>query len=260
MSSPLRVFQVDKAYVEVYPSKLDTSRAAVIEAATILRRATSKAGRPRVVVGTGNSQEDMIRTLVEVPDVDWSLIEIFHMDEYAGMPAAHPASFRRWLKTHLVDFVRPGQAHYLGGDAPDLIEECRRYGSLLRSAPIDLCFVGFGENGHIAFNDPHVADFHDPLAVKKVDLDERCRLQQVGEGHFPNLASVPREALTLTCPMLMSAENLVCCVPELRKAETVRNALEEPLSSRCPASLVRTHRQVNVYLDAESASMLGKNR
>jgi glucosamine-6-phosphate deaminase len=144
----------------------------------------------------------------------------------------------------------------LNGEAPDPDEECQRYGKLIRSKPLDLRFVGLGENGHIAFNDPHVADFDDPYAVKRVNLDETCRRQQVGEAHFPNVGAVPCEALTLTCPTLMSATHLVCRVPERRKAEAVRSALEGPVTPICPASLVRTHPRAVIFLDIESASLL----
>jgi glucosamine-6-phosphate deaminase len=256
MIQPIREFQVDKVRVEVYPSKLDTSRAAATKAATILRHATSSTGRARTIVGAGTSQEDMVRTLVEIPDIEWGRIEVFQMDEFVGMPAASPAGFNWWLKTYLVDFVHPGQVHYLVGDAPDLREECRRYTTSLQSAPIDLCFLGIGVNGHIGFNDPHVADFHDPLAMKQVSIDETARLQQVGEGRFPNLEAVPRDAVTLTCPVLVNAEYLVCCVPERRKADAIRKALEGPISEACPSSLIRTHSQATLYLDAESASLL----
>ena len=254
--APLHVFQVDKATVQVYPSKSSGGRAAASQAASILRDAIARRGQARIIVASGTSQEDVISAFVQIPDLEWRLIEVFHMDEYIGMPETHPASFRRWVKTHLVDLVHPARVHYLAGEAANLGEECQRYGNLLRAAPIDLCFLGFGENGHIAFNDPHVADFNDHLVVKRVDLDERCRRQQVGEGHFPDLAAVPREALTLTCPVLMSAEHLICCVPELRKAEAVRNALLGPKSPACPASLVRTHPQASIFLDVESASLL----
>lgn len=178
------------------------------------------------------------------------------MDEYVGISASHSASFRRWVKTHLADKVSPYQVHYLNGDSQDLEEECGRYESALRSNPIDVCFLGFGENGHIAFNDPHTADFNDPLVVKRATLDKKCRLQQVREGHFPDLDAVPKEALTITCPFLMSAKYLICCVPELRKGEAVRDALEGLLSPSCPASLVRKHPQAFVFLDSDSASLL----
>jgi glucosamine-6-phosphate deaminase len=256
LKSPLRVFQVDEIRAYVFPSKLDASEAAATEAASLLRNVLAQRGSARIIVGAGNSQEDLIRVLTQLPHLVWTRIEVFHMDEYVGMSVEHPASLRRWVKTHLVDIVHPAKVHYMQGDAADGSKECERYAALLHSAPIDLCFIGFGENGHIAFNDPGVADFHDPLAVKRVALDELCRWQQVGEGHFPNLAAVPKEALTLTCPELLRAEHLICTVPELRKAQAVKNALTGPIAETCPSSLVRTHPAAVVYLDADSASLL----
>jgi len=253
---PSRSFQVDKARVYIYPSKMETSEAAAREASSILRNAVAKRGSARIIVGTGNSQDDLIRALVQAPGLDWSRVEVFHMDEYVGMSSEHPASFRRWLKTHLVDIVHPGKAHYIRGDAPDSSQECERYAALLHSAPIDICFIGFGENGHIAFNDPGVADSHDPLAVKRVTMDERCRRQQVGEGHFPTIEAMPKEALTLTCPELLRAGHLICTVPDQRKAEAVKNALTGPITEACPSSFVRTHPAAAIYLDADSASLL----
>jgi glucosamine-6-phosphate deaminase len=253
--TPLRDFQVDKARVYIYQTKRDASEAAALDAASILRADLAKRGSARIIVGTGNSQDDMIAALVVAPDIDWNRVEVFHMDEYVGISEEHPASFHRWLKTHLVELVRPGKVNYMYGDSPELPWECERYTALLHSAPIDLCFIGFGENGHIAFNDPGVADFHDPQAVKRVTMDERCRRQQVGEGHFPTLDAMPREALTLTCPELMRAEHLICTVPDLRKAEAVKNALTGPIADACPSSLVRTHPAAAIYLDVDSASL-----
>ena len=255
-NTPLRQFRVRGVSVQVYERKSDLGRAAARHGAGILREAIAARGSARIIVGTGPSQNETIEALVRSPDLSWDRVEVFHMDEYAGLPASHPASFRRWLKTHLADIVRPGRVHYLEGDAGDPEAECRRYGDLLRSAPMDISFIGFGENGHIAFNDPGVADFEDRAAVKRVVLDERCRLQQVGEGHFPDLASVPPEAITITCPLLVSAAHLVCSVPDRRKAEAVRNAIEGPLGERCPASLVLTHPRCAIFLDTESASLL----
>ena len=254
--SLLRSFQVDKARVYVYPTRQDTSEAAAFEAASILGSALSKHGSARIIVGTGNSQLDLMHALVEAPGLDWSRIEVFHMDEYVGMAEDHPASFHRWLKSHLVDIVHPGKVNYMFGDTPDSIRECERYAKLLHAAPVDICFIGFGENGHIAFNDPGMADFHDPLAIKRVTMDERCRRQQVGEGHFPTIDAMPKEALTLTCPELLRAEHLICTVPDQRKAEAVRNALTGPITEACPSSIVRTHPAAAVYLDADSASLL----
>lgn len=255
-TSALRTFQVDRAIVEVYPSKTEVGKAAALRASAILKSAIAKDGRARVIMATGNSQEDLVAALVQVRDLDWSRLEVFHMDEYIGLPETDRGCLKRWLNTHFVEVVHPGKVHYLDGNAADLSAECRRYEQALRAAPINLCTLGIGENGHIAFNDPHVADFQDPLNIKEVDLDERCRRQQAGEGHFRDFASVPSEALTLTCPMLMGAENLICCVPEARKAEAVKNALEGPVATQCPGSLVRTHPRSHIYLDADSASLL----
>ena len=253
------IFQVDRARVQIDTTKADSGEAAGTAAARLIRSAIAGKGAARIIVATGNSQLETVATLTRAPDIAWSRVTVFHMDEYAGMSATHPASFRRWVKERLVDLVHPGQVHYLTGDASDLDEECRRYGELLLEAPVDLCLLGIGENGHIAFNDPHVADFNDPRAVKRVSLDVRCRMQQVGEGHFASFELVPLEALTLTIPTLMRPEHLVCSVPEKRKAEAVRNALEGPLTPSCPGSIVRTHSNAQIFLDAESASLLSRH-
>ncbi len=257
-NSPIQAFQVEMARVEIYESKAVQGIAAAAKAATILRDAIGAQGCARIIVATGNSQLEVIKSLAATKDVDWRSVEVFHMDEYVGLSEQHPASFRLWVRTRFVEQIHPRAAHYIVGDAPDSASECRRYGRLLNEAPIDLCLLGIGENGHVAFNDPHVADFGDPETIKLVELDERCRLQQVGEGHFESLAHVPRCALTLTCPALMHSRHLICCVPEKRKAEAVRNALEDPLSPACPASLLRTHPQATMYLDTESASLLAR--
>jgi glucosamine-6-phosphate deaminase len=178
------------------------------------------------------------------------------MDEYVGMNDTHPASFGKWIRERVTDRVHPGSAAYMRGDAPDTAAECERYAALLLAAPIDLAFVGIGENGHIAFNDPPVADFKDPKTVKIVELDEACRRQQVGEGHFASIEEMPKEAMTMTCPALMRAEHLVCSVPDARKARAVAGAVLGPLSESCPASLLRTHRDARVYLDRKSAALL----
>ena len=241
---------------QVFDSKPALGAAAAEQAAGILLEAIRERARARVIIATGPSQNEVVDALVARNGLDWSRIEVFHMDEYVGIAATHPASFRRWLRTRVVETVRPAAVHYLAGDAPDVAAECSRYAALLNAAPIDLCFIGFGENGHIAFNDPHTADFADPLAVKRVTLDEACRRQQVGEGHFPSLAAVPAEAITLTCSALMAAKALICCVPDRRKAAAVKRALEGAISPECPASLVRTHARASLYLDTQSASLV----
>lgn len=252
-------FQVDKARVYIFPAPREAGEASGLEAAKILRDALAQRGSARIIVGTGNSQIPMVNTLVKAPGLDWGRVEMFHMDEYIGLPEDHPASFRRWLKTRLIDVAHPGKFHLLNGNAPDLQQECKRYAALLHEGPIDICFLGFGENGHIAFNDPAFANFHDPQSVKRVTMDERTRRQQVGEGHFPSIDAMPKEALTLTIPELLRAGHLVCTVPELRKAEAVKNALTGPVAVSCPGSIVRTHPGTVIYLDPDSASLLPKS-
>lgn len=255
-SSPLRTFRADHATVEIYPSKPEAGKAAALRAASILKTAITKQGRARLIMATGNSSQDLVTALAQDPSVDWARVDLFHMDEYIGLPLTHPGCLRFWINTHFLNVVHPGRARFIDGNASDIDAECRRYEQLIQESPITLCMLGFGENGHIAFNDPHVADFHDPRGVKRVDLDERDRRQQAGEGHFPSFESVPREAITLTCPLLMSSENIIGSVPERRKAEAVKNALEGPVSTQCPGSIVRTHPQAHIYLDADSASLL----
>jgi glucosamine-6-phosphate deaminase len=240
----------------VFGSKAGLAEAAAEKAAECIREAIARNGSARVVVATGNSQIAMMELLVRKPGIDWNAVDAFHLDEYVGLPDTHPASFRLWLRTRFADIVKPRSMEYLNGEAADLEAEILRYTNLLKARPIDVALIGFGENGHIAFNDPAVADFNDPATVKRVVLDDACRRQQVGEGHFPNIAAVPVEALTVTCPALMSARTLVCTVPDGRKAQAVKGAIEGEISTACPASIVRTHPKAFLFLDQESASQL----
>jgi glucosamine-6-phosphate deaminase len=242
--------------VEILPDLRSLGAAAAARAASLIREAVELRGEARILVATGNSQMQFIGSLAETPGIDWSAVTIFHLDEYAGISANHPASFRLWVKTRLADRVHPRAAYYLCGDSLDLQQEANRYAKLIEEAPIDIAFAGFGENGHIAFNDPPVADFSDPVSVKLVTLEEASRRQQVGEGHFPDLESVPRQALTLTCAAIFRAEAWICSVPELRKAKAVQCALEGPVSTACPASLIQKHPHAYLYLDKDSASLL----
>jgi glucosamine-6-phosphate deaminase len=242
--------------IHVFASSRDASEVASRVAARLIRETISLNASARIAVSTGNSQLRFIGTLVNEPDVDWSAVEAFHLDEYAGIHPTHPASFRLWLRKNLADRVPLSAMQYIDGNAPDLDEECRRYGALVRERPIDVGFVGIGENGHIAFNDPPVADFEDTAAMKIVELDPACRRQQVGEGHFPDITAVPDRALTMTCPTLFGIRRLICCVPDLRKAEAVQRTIEGPISTACPASILRTHPDTQLFLDRESASLL----
>lgn len=251
-----RQLRVGHAQVHVLCSREALGVAAAQTAAEHIKSAMKKNGRARIMVATGNSQLDVIAALVRAQGIDWRSVEVFHMDEYVGISENHPSSFRYWIRTRLEDKVHPLRVNYINGDAADLDSEIRRYTDLLNAAPIDVGFVGFGENGHIAFNDPYVADFDDPVVLKRVVLDEACRKQQAGEGHFEDAESVPKEALTVTCSGLFRIATWISCVPELRKASAVTRALEGPISESCPASIVRRHPNAEVFLDTDSASML----
>jgi glucosamine-6-phosphate deaminase len=221
-----------------------------------LTEVLARQGQAAVILATGNSQIQFLGDLVDLGGIDWSRITLFHMDEYLGLDAHHTASFRRYLKERVESRVKPKVFHYLVGDALEPIKECERYSRLLASQSIDLCCMGVGENGHIAFNDPPVADLNDPLRVKIVQLDYACRMQQVGEGHFPSLEAVPQYALTLTISALCSARKIICISPEKRKAKAVKALLEGPIGSACPASALRLQPQATLLLDEDSAALL----
>lgn len=250
------VRRYEKLTVEVYASKADLGRAAAQKAAGEVKRLLAEKGRANVAFATGASQFEFVAALREQAAVDWGRVAAFHLDEYRSMSPDHPASFRRWLITRVQEPLRPGTFHFIAGDAPDSKAECARYAALLAANPIDLGFVGIGENGHIAFNDPPVADFADPKRVKVVELDEACRRQQLGEGWFPTLEAVPTHALSLTVPAIMDFRQILSVVPDRRKARAVQDALEGPLTTACPASILRTHPAITLYLDRESASEL----
>ena len=237
------------------PDTLATSAAE--RAAAALRRAVSDHGVAHAMFATGNSQLAFVDRLVESAyDVPWPDVVVFHMDEYVGLGPDHPASFERWIRQRIADRVHPRATHYLHGLA-EPGAECRRYASLLAAHRLDLCCLGIGENGHLAFNDPGVADFEDVLDVKVVELDAACRRQQVGEGHFADDAAVPRRAMTVTVPALLRADEVLVMAPEARKSVAVRAALEGPVTPQCPASVLQRTPRATVYLDPESAALLG---
>lgn len=253
---PSRTMLVEQLVVEIYPTNEAMGAAAADQAAEILRAAISARGQANLVLATGNSMLTFQRALQNKSGVDWSKVTVFHMDEYAGMKADHPASFRRFLQEKIIGAIQPAAFHGVQGDAPDWAAECRRYTELLKSHPTDLCCLGIGENGHIAFNDPPYADFDDPEWVKVVRLDDKSRRQQVGEGHFPTLEDVPTHALTLTIPALLSAKAMLCIVPERRKADAVKAALTGPLTEDCPASILRQAGHCRLLLDGEAAALI----
>jgi glucosamine-6-phosphate deaminase len=256
MSTVARAFTVDSLEVRVFATQADLAQAAASEANVVLKEATAKTGVAAVIFAAANSQIQFLAALVSLGGVDWQKVSMFHMDEYLGLDAQHPASFRRFLHERVEQTVRPKTFHCVQGEAMQPLAECERYASLLAAQPIDLCLLGIGENGHLAFNDPPVAEFTDRHAVKLVKLDEACRQQQVGEGHFPTLADVPKYALTLTIPALCAARRMLCIAPERRKAQAVRDALRGPISPACPASWLRRQAHCTLFLDSESASLL----
>ncbi len=255
-AGPRQTLTVGALSVRIFHQQSDLAHDAAAAAQKYLAELLAQKRSVRAILATGNSQLKFLETLAELPGIDWSRITLFHMDEYLGLSANHPASFRHYMKERVEKLVKPKQFHYLAGDVLQPIDECDRYTQLLQTEPIDLCCLGIGENGHIAFNDPPVADFEDPRVVKIVKLDEGCRLQQVGEGHFPSLDSVPQYALTLTIPTLCSARRMICIAPETRKAQAVKDALQGPISTACPASFLRHQSHCTLYLDQESASLL----
>lgn len=255
-SNPTHVFAADALTVSVYNTPEWMGQAAAENTATIISDVLARNGAARVIFATGNSQFPFVDALRKIQGIDWSMVTAFHMDEYAGMSPDHPASFRRWIRERIEEPLGPKAVHYLNGDAPDLEAECRRYEGLLREAPIDLICMGIGENGHIAFNDPPVADFRDPVWVKVVELDHACRMQQVGEGHFAGLEDVPAQALSLTIPALIAPAAIQVVVPDARKAEAVRNTLQGPISEACPASILRRQPHARFFLDQASFSLI----
>jgi glucosamine-6-phosphate deaminase len=245
-----------RATVYRHPGVAAMNRAAADQAAAIMRAAVRDRGVAHVMFATGNSQLRFLDALVaETPDVPWSDTVVFHMDEYVGVGPDHPAGFQKYIRERIVDRTAPRAAYYVEG-LGDAEAECARYTDLLLAHPLDLCCLGIGENGHLAFNDPPVADFDDPLDVKVVELDTACRQQQINEGHFPDMASMPTHAITVTIPALLRATQVVAIVPEARKAEPVRAALTGPISTACPASALRTIDHATVHLEPDSARLL----
>jgi len=253
---PVKTFQADALPVRIYSSCGEVSAAAAYEASAYLKELLAKQPRVAAILATGNSQVDFLRRLVALGGIDWSHVTLFHMDEYLGISSDHKASFRRYMRERVETLVKPESFHYLEGDALEPITECDRYSDLLRGQAIDLCCLGIGENGHLAFNDPPVAHFDDNRTVKIVQLDLACKQQQVREGHFPSVEAVPPYALTLTIPTLCSARKMICLCPERRKAQAVKDSLRGPISTSCPASILRRQGHAVLLLDRESASLL----
>ncbi len=238
-----------------FEDKVSLSKAAALEAATLLRGAIRDRGRARIIAATGMAQVEFLRELTQAEGIDWSRVEMFHLDEYVGLPSTHPASFRKFLREHLVDKTAISRYHFLDGDAADLQRVLVDTSAALLAAPVDVAFVGIGENGHLAFNDPP-ADFETEKPFLIVDLDQACRNQQVGEGWFKDLSEVPRQAISMSVRQVLKANAIIAVVPETRKAQAVRLCLEGEIRPMAPASILRTHPATTVYLDKDSAGLL----
>jgi len=241
--------------VEIFASKQILRRAAADEAAVIIRQAIAERGQAHLIAATGASQFEFLEALVQQPDIDWARTVFFHLDEYVGISATHPASFRRYLQERIVDRVRPGAFHFVQGDNPDPAAECIRIGELISRQTIDAAFVGIGENGHLAFNDPP-ADFETEEPYLVVELDDECRRQQVGEGWFDTVNDVPRQAISMSVQQILKARSVLCVAPDRRKAQAVRDCLELEVSPLRPASILQQHPRTTIYLDLDSAALL----
>lgn len=253
-------FQVENLKIEIYPTRKDAGLAAAQAAAEELKRlAAREKDAIGVIFATGASQLEMLRALVKIPDVPWDRICGLHMDEYVGIAKNHRASFRLYLRNELSEKVQMRRFYEVDGNAPDPEKYCQDYADVLRAAHPQVCLLGIGENGHLAFNDPGVADFDDPRDMKIVALDDECKQQQVAEGWFGSTAEVPAHAMTLTIPALLRVPKLIASVPGSRKAKIVSRTLHEAISTACPATILRRHPDATVYLDEESASELQKS-
>jgi len=240
--------------VKVFDDKIGMAKAAAEHAAARIRDAVRGQDYARILAATGTSQFEFLEALTNSPDIDWERVEMFHLDEYIGLPLTHPASFRKILLERLIERTGIAKYHLLDGDT-DPLGTIRRIAGVLAVAPIDVAFVGIGENGHLAFNDPP-ADFETEEPYIIVSLDEACRRQQVGEGWFASISEVPARAISMSIRQILKAKEIVAVVPDSRKAEAVRACLEGPISPMAPASILRTHQNTTLYLDKNSAALL----
>ncbi|OUL26221.1 glucosamine-6-phosphate deaminase [Nostoc sp. 106C] len=256
MLAATKSFRVDELTVQIYNTEAEMAQDVAEIAQQYLQNLLQQQETAAVLLATGNSQLKFLDALIALGGVDWSRIILFHLDEYLGISSDHSASFRRYLRERVEQRVNPKEFHYIEGDTLQPLAECDRYTKLLQAQAIDLCCLGVGENGHLAFNDPSVADFQDPYRVKLVKLDYVNRQQQVNTGNFPNLESVPQYAFTVTLPLICSAKKIVCLAPEKRKANVVKDILQSSINRKCPASILRQQAQATLFLDTNSASLL----
>ncbi|MCJ7675598.1 MAG: glucosamine-6-phosphate deaminase [Sedimentisphaerales bacterium] len=240
----------------ILKTKPQMGAAAAAQATEVIKKAITSKNRASIILATGTSQFETLKNLVAADGIDWQKVIMFHLDEYIALPADHPASFRRFLKERFVNKVPPLKAvHFVDGDAEDPQQECRRLADIIKQHPIDVALLGIGENGHLAFNDPP-ADFQTEQPYIIVELDEKCRKQQLGEGWFKTLEQVPRRAISMSIRQIMKSACLIVSVPENRKAEAVKCTLEGPVTPECPASILQQHKNCKVFMDEQAASQL----
>ena len=242
--------------IKVFHSKEDLARAAAAQAASLIREAITRRGIARIIAATGASQFDFLDVLTRTPDIDWNRVEMFHLDEYVGMPESAPASFCRYLRERLINKVGLKRFHLLDGTG-DPAAVIKRVSEEIRKAPIDVAFAGVGENGHLAFNDPP-ADFETTKPYIIARLDEACRKQQLGEGWFKDIDEVPTTAISMSVQQLMKSQHIICSVPDQRKAKALKNSFEQPVSNISPASILRNHPDCQFFLDIFSVSLLSR--
>jgi glucosamine-6-phosphate deaminase len=242
--------------LKVFHDKLTLGAAAAEQAAAAIRRAIAEKGQARIIAATAASQLEFLDALTKAPGIDWTKVEAFHLDEYIGLPITHPGSFRKMLIEQLVAKTGIARYHLLEGDATDPAAAVREVNQQLASAPVDIAFLGIGENGHIAFNDPP-ADFETEEPYIIVKLDEACRLQQVGEAWFADISQVPKQAISMSARQILKAKEILAVVPDTRKAQAIKACFEGEISPTAPASILRRHANATVYLDTDSASLLG---
>lgn len=250
----MKEFTKDQLIIRRYEDRVTMGAAAAQSVADCIRKELDRHDHLNMIFAAAPSQNEMLAALVK-HDIDWSRINAFHMDEYIGLPAGAPQTFRHYLDEHLFSHVSFRKVNYIDGNARDLRAECSRYSDLLKKHPTDIVCMGIGENGHIAFNDPHVADFADPDLVKVVELDEVCRQQQVNDDCFENIGRVPIQALTLTIPALMSGRYVFCVVPGVKKAAAVENTITQPVDPKYPSTILRTHPKAILFVDADSCTL-----
>ncbi|OGP76907.1 MAG: glucosamine-6-phosphate deaminase [Deltaproteobacteria bacterium RBG_16_49_23] len=256
MSQDIHSFVVEKLKIKVFPDRKTMGKAAGEAVAAKMIEILHTRKELFMVFASAPSQEEFLEELSQSQGIAWNRITAFHLDEYIGLPGDAPQNFGHFLRVRLFDKVKTGRVYYINGMAKNPEDECKRYTSLLKGHPLNIACVGIGENGHLAFNDPPVADFNDPLPVKAVDLDPISREQQVHDKTFQDIESVPLKAITLTIPTVFSAKFIYCMVPAPTKAEAVRRTLEDPISTHCPATILRRHENATLFLDKDSARLI----